>query len=662
MAHKGPTIASILEELATQFSGIVAAQEVYDQVLQHRPSQAKNPYASIRDQLRFGAPRIGWVWLGKGQLMPLQTALQGLQFRLIPSDVEITQGALSTILLRPFVPYGTTDVQFVDTQGQPIPHQQISLRSDTDAVFLSSTSALQIRTWFTQQSFIAGDSILVRILKTDPLTLQLEQEPAKALRSADIIKQDQELVEALVERVTRGNRTALFCEDSVLAIYAQASWRTQYPGLPWRQLVQQDPRLQILDDELIAHSSFRRSFDFTVAGDRNNNDWDTKDAAILEQINQFQIELLTSRRVAAKQKLWDGIAPRISTSRTIFNLFEGTAETIYPGAINTLEDHTVDIEERVTSGEFQREQWIEGDDIDDMIEFDDDPLFESEFEDDAFEDDEFEDIDDISDVQTFLDQNPVLGEATRQLMTSLSPEELEQLHDAQTLEDIQRVLSGRLADLLRTHPSLFVPLDTPSLTNSHTNGHTHTNGNGHHPDEESPSFDEEDDWEEADALLSEEFWDEDEEDEEQVAREEALKRSNELMEQFYEYQKSLGRSEATALNRTRDLWIYADFLGRYYAQSLDEGDYATLDECFFFYYPRKVLNRSEREAREMCISLKQFYAFLKTHNYITSDAFAVAIWQRRYQAARVIELYDQIDNDSPHFERLFAHLFAPYTA
>ena len=412
---------------------------------------------------------------------------------------------------------------------------------------------------------------------------------------------------------------------------------------------------------MLAHSSFRR-LGFTIDSDLTNIDWDAKDAVILDQIDQFQNELLTSRRIAAKQKLWDGVAPRISTSRTIFNLFEGTAETIYPGAVNALEDHTADIEERITSGEFQREQWIENDEIDDMLEFDDDPLFESEFEDDAFEDDTFDDIDDIDDVQTFLDQNPVLGEATRQLMTSLSPEELEQLQDAKTLEDVQRVLSSRLADLLRTHPSLFVPLDTPSLNNSHTNGHAHTNGNGHHPDEESPSFDEEDDWEEADALLGEEFWDESEEDEDQTAQEEALKRSNELMEQFYEYQKSLGRSEATALNRTRDLWIYADFLGRYYAQSLDEGNYATLDECFFFYYPRKVLNRSEREAREMCISIKQFYAFLKTQNYITDDAFAIAMWQRRNQAARVIELYDQIDSDSPHFERLFAHLFAPYTA
>jgi hypothetical protein len=27
----------------------------------------------------------------------------------------------------------------------------------------------------------------------------------------------------------------------------------------------------------------------------------------------------------------------------------------------------------------------------------------------------------------------------------------------------------------------------------------------------------------------------------------------------------------------------------------------------------------------------------------------------------VVELYEHIDSDSPQFERMFAHLFAPYT-
>jgi site-specific recombinase XerD len=132
------------------------------------------------------------------------------------------------------------------------------------------------------------------------------------------------------------------------------------------------------------------------------------------------------------------------------------------------------------------------------------------------------------------------------------------------------------------------------------------------------------------------------------------------MERFYEHVRAQGKSEATASSRTGDLWVYAEFLASYYGRSLSDGDYATLDECLFFFYPRKVLNSSPRAAREMCTSLKQFYLFLSGAG-LADDGFAQAIWRRRDQAARVVELYEHIDSDSPQFERLFAHLFAPYT-
>jgi hypothetical protein len=63
----------------------------------------------------------------------------------------------------------------------------------------------------------------------------------------------------------------------------------------------------------------------------------------------------------------------------------------------------------------------------------------------------------------------------------------------------------------------------------------------------------------------------------------------------------------------------------------------------------------------MCTSIKQFYAFLRAEGIIAEDAFAQAMWRRRDQAARVVDLYDRLDGDSPQFDRLFAHLFEPYT-
>ena len=55
MEQSEPTISSILLELAAEYNGIVSEREVFERVLARRPSQAKDPYASIRNKLRYDA-------------------------------------------------------------------------------------------------------------------------------------------------------------------------------------------------------------------------------------------------------------------------------------------------------------------------------------------------------------------------------------------------------------------------------------------------------------------------------------------------------------------------------------------------------------------------------------------------------------------------------
>src|SRR5215213_6802561 len=88
MEQSEPTISSILLELAAEYNGIVSEREVFERVLERRPSQAKDPYASIRNKLRYDAIETGWVRLGGGELVPRHAALQGLRFRVIPSAEE----------------------------------------------------------------------------------------------------------------------------------------------------------------------------------------------------------------------------------------------------------------------------------------------------------------------------------------------------------------------------------------------------------------------------------------------------------------------------------------------------------------------------------------------------------------------------------------------
>src|SRR4051794_31246773 len=99
MEQSEPTISSILLELADEYSGIVPEREVFERVLMRRPSQAKDPYASIRNKLRYDAVETGWVRLGGGELIPRKAALQGLRFRVIPSEEEYAGDMLSRVWL-----------------------------------------------------------------------------------------------------------------------------------------------------------------------------------------------------------------------------------------------------------------------------------------------------------------------------------------------------------------------------------------------------------------------------------------------------------------------------------------------------------------------------------------------------------------------------------
>lgn len=649
MARKEVTISAILQELAGEFDGIVAEREVFDRVLERRPSSAKNPYTTIRQQLRFDGPGNGWVALGNGEIMPLRLALLGLRFRLIPDALDLEQGAISLASLRPFVPLREAEIKVIDQQGATVADTAVKQTYRDPFFGAVELPAFSLRAWFTHAQFELGDSILATIIQVAPLVIEIAHERAADFQAEAVAAQEHELLDGLAEMVNKGQRGSLFATMTVLPMYARASWRTAYPGRPWQLLVEHDSRMRLVTGDIIASASFRTPFEMVT--EERDQDRAFEDE-LFQKITTLQAELLDSRRDAVKRGLWDGTAPRVSTAQTLFDFEAGTSTTVYPGAVNALEDHTAAIEEHIANGDYE-ENWALDDD-----------MLGVEVEDGY---DEFEGIATIDDVQLFIEQNPEVAAATRRLMESLTPAEQQRLDNARSIDDVQQVLGPHLADLLRTEPALFVPL-TPDMYEYTIDVHE-TNGNGHDPELDADLLSNEGWEDDADPLGTPDVWlAEDEESDELFDGEDAaainaaVEQSSQLLDQFVEQQLRAGKSKSTATARAGDLWLYADFLSRYYGRSLELGDYATLDECLFFFYPRKVLNSSTRNAREFCTSVKQFYGFLKAEQLTVDDGFAVAIWQRREQAARVVDLYEQIDSESPQFERLFAHLFAPYTA
>jgi hypothetical protein len=644
MAQQEITISRVLQELAQAYDTIINERELFERVLQRRPSQAKDPFASIREKLRWDGAQVGWVRLGGSQVVPLRVVRTGLRFRIIPSDDEYHNDQLLRYQLLPFItPYDTT-IELKDVNGRPVAPPQ-GKGAPRDPTFIPAATPLPLGDWFRRSSFQQGDTILVTITQHEPLVLYLEREPAAAFRPDDVLRQERELIDSVVKVVERSRSNLIPAEEAILPIYARADWRTSYPGRPWKHLIENDRRLRLVDELFIASSSFRRPLDSLFENDENRDD---EEAALLEQINAFQAEVLTSRRTDADQGIWDGKSSRASTARMIFDTQDGTTTVVFLDPVDALQDHHAQIEEQLTQGDYGEEGWESG--IDDEESFD------------GFDDgDEFSSIDEIDDIQNFMAENPALAEAAQKLMAALTPDEVERLQRADSAEEAQQILAGRLQRLLPSDPSLFATFEIyDPLKRSNGDGNGYHNGHGDVVENEIDPFmleswsddDDDDDWEDD---FSAELIPGD-----TVASREAIARSNDLIERFHQHLRGQGKSESTATSRIGDIWIYADFLANYYSRSLVEGDYATLDECLFFFYPRKVLNSSPRAAREICTSIKQFYIFLRAHN-LANDNFAQAMWRRRDQAARVVELYEHIDSDSPRFERLFAHLFAPYT-
>lgn len=596
MSHQEPTIANILRLLAAEYDGPVEERRVLERVLERRPSSAKNPYATIRERLRWDGLTLGWLRLNRRQLMPLRIALQGLRFRCLPRARDIEAGLLPLAHLQPFAGLRGTDMTLRDTDHTPM----TLIEPEEDERGGLSMPSFDLRAWYTRQHFVPGDSIIVTTVSAEPLVLQIERESGADFRPGLVSAQDAELLDAIVERVARSNVALLPCDEVVLPIFAAAHWRTGYPGSPWQLLVTRDGRLQLVDDIFLTsqrHPSLRlfSSDEVFEPLPTPEPDRQAAETALLAEIESLQRELARARDQDAAAGIWDGRVQRASAA-----LGSGDRYGDGIGGIGGLVDE-------LDSG------WSETD------------LFG-------------EDDDDVEDM--------ALRDAEARMLSALPPDVVARLRDARP-EEAEVIIASHLNLLLVREPSLFpkLELDPPGAPGD-------LSADGISDDTWELTWDEEeDDWV---AEIDDEL-------EGDGDMEGVFARSSELISRFHDYLAELGKSSATARARARALRVYAEFLASYYGRTLAEGDYATLDECLFFYYPRRVMNTSPRQVREICTAIKQFYSFLKERGSVGDDRFAAALWRRRDQAARVVEIYERIASDSPNFELLFERLFRPYT-
>ncbi|MCS6880880.1 MAG: hypothetical protein RMK84_12210 [Oscillochloridaceae bacterium] len=607
MTQHEPTIASILRGLAHEYDGPVEERRILERVLERRPSSAKNPYATIRERLRWDGLKLGWVRLNRTQLVPLRVALEGLRFRCLPRPQDVEAGVLPLAHLQPFAGQHSGPCELRSPDGSLLATFPAEVEEHPAAL-----PAFNLQAWYARSGFVPGDSILMRVVRAEPLVVEIEREARDDFRSAAVAEQDAELIEAIIERVRRAQVALVPCNEVILPIFAAASWRASYPGSPWQHLVLRDGRVYLVDDTFLTTQPIGalpifgadEVFEAPAAGLLRR----TSDDALLAEIDALQHDLLQARQRDAEAGLWSGQVQRASAF--------GAARA-NPGR----------------SSFFSR------------LNHDDD--------DDDWSNDESWDADTLADGGTIDPDDPMVILAARERMLSLlSPEAAEQIRSARP-EDVELLITRHLNDLLARAPDLFPRLELVV------------------PEEQSDddlvldmlsAGDWQEVWEGAGLDDFDDDLDDDFDGDIDVDESDDVARANEdLLGQFQDYLLEMGKSATTARARVRALAIYANFLESYYGRNLAEGDYATLDECLFYYYPHRVGNTSARQVREICTAIKQFYAFLQQRGVVSDGRFAEALWRRRDQAARVVEIYERISSESPNFDLLFDRLFRPYT-
>jgi hypothetical protein len=621
MAHNELTIATILRQLAEHFDAPVAERQVLNEVLLHRPSSAKNPYAAIRERLRWDGLSLGWLRLSRRELVPLRLVLNGLRFRCVPRAQDITAGVLPLPHLQPFVGLRTQVAVLRDSRNQ-----EYALDEGAGEVVhsLRFTPCFRLASWYRAEQFAVGDSMLVTVEDSAAMRLRIEREPAAAFRHDAVVAQDTELLTMMLQRVHNSQLALLPCDELILPIFAQAAWRSAYPGTAWQLLLRQDGRLQLVDDIFVTnqrHAALHFTSDddiFPFDRDEQAVADEVEDAALLGEIEALQAELRNSRQHDAEAGIWSGQIQRASAAYT---LFDRAHYDDMPGGVFFADiELSVDGDGLIDGSDWLFDEW------------------------DAVTEDHL-------DTASLLDTPLSFSEAQARMMAALPPDVIQRLNNASP-EEAEVIIASQLNHLLVSDLALFPRLDLSKEGKNNESFDADTLFEGDWLDSDSDGDEWEPEW--GDDLI-------DELDDEIISEMGVYTHSTDLINRFHDYLRETGKSARTAQLRTRQLLVYAEFLASYYERALDEGDYATLDECLFFYYPRRVVHTSPRQVRDICVAIKQFYHYLKQHGEIADDHFAVAQWRRRDQAARVVELYERISSESPNFELLFTRLFEPYT-
>jgi Zn finger protein HypA/HybF involved in hydrogenase expression len=246
---KLPNYAEIIREILVSVNGPVSTEELAAQILQKRPSNARNPHQAALAKIREETGRQ-LIYLDATHILPLRLAYLGARYRIRLTKENIDHAALSIEecfhhYLPPWFKRG--EIRLIDSYGNPI-HTQL-LEAPHTVAFPSEKRVeykepvIVLREWFRSQNVYIKDHIFVTVEDWEQGIFRLERERFGDQRPDLLAERNRLIADMLYEMLESARDEDIYAHIAVPTVYAKIPDKRGYPADHWELIASNDPRM-----------------------------------------------------------------------------------------------------------------------------------------------------------------------------------------------------------------------------------------------------------------------------------------------------------------------------------------------------------------------------------------------------------------------------------
>ena len=248
--EKPPNYGVVIQEILEEARGPIDVETMAAEILERRPSKAKNPRQAALAKIHEEAGRL-LIFLDSSTVIPIEQAYNGARYRIRLDRETVQQAALPLELnFGAYLPgfKRPKGFLFLDANDELIPFQ---IASTTRKVsFFGDSSEYEedevvLKEWFREQKIKSEDHILVTVINSAQGIFQLGVERPADRQPEKIQERNQQIADFLFDLLERSQYEDIWTNSGVPTAYAQLPDKAGYPGDHWLVIIEADPRMKV---------------------------------------------------------------------------------------------------------------------------------------------------------------------------------------------------------------------------------------------------------------------------------------------------------------------------------------------------------------------------------------------------------------------------------